>query len=305
MPGELPYGSGVNASPRSKRWLQGKTVLLTGATRGIGHAAADQLARAGASLLLLCRDAGRAQQTRDELIRATGNQEVRVVLADLSRLSTVHRFLEEEAPRLGALDVLINNAGVYTEGVRRTEEGLEEMFTVNYLAPFLLTQGLLGALTQAESPRVINVVSRAYRRGDANFERQAADKARGGMPGYATSKLALVAYTCDLAERFSDAPLVAQAVHPGAVRTGMWEMSSFAGRLTRSMAYPFLGPASLGAEAILERTRPGLGGPYYGRMEPQPVVGPAAEPAFRARLREFSRRLLAERSKPSAYSASA
>ncbi|WP_217697471.1 SDR family NAD(P)-dependent oxidoreductase [Nocardia donostiensis] len=141
--------------------MEGKTVLVTGSTGGIGKETARALAGLGASVILVGRDKDRANAAVEELRGSSGNRRVEAITADMSRLRDVRHLAEEVSNRTGGVDVLINNAGATRSHRILTEDGLETAFAVDVIAPFCLTHWLMPALTAAASTRqparVVNI----------------------------------------------------------------------------------------------------------------------------------------------------
>jgi dehydrogenase/reductase SDR family protein 12 len=191
-------------------------VVVTGATSGLGRAAASQLADLGARVILVGRDPDKAEATRREIVAATGNDDVAVALADLSLLADVRRLarrLLAEEPRI---HVLVNNAGVLLNRRTMTAEGNETTLATNLLAPFLLTQLLLPRLRQSAPSRIINVSSGGmYATGLALDDLHFAKGRYDGSRAYARTKRALVVLTEQWAERLKDSGVVVHAMHPG------------------------------------------------------------------------------------------
>jgi NAD(P)-dependent dehydrogenase (short-subunit alcohol dehydrogenase family) len=196
-----------------------KTVLVTGATDGIGRATALALARAGLRVLVHGRSASRAEAVLRELPGA-GHEPV---LGDLASLADVRRLAAEVAGKAPVLDVLLHNAGVFEKTRVLTVDGLERTFAVNHLAPFLLTELLLPNVVAARQGRIVTVSSVAHQRaaldlGDIGFERAPYE----GYAAYARSKLANVLFAFELARRLAgtNAPHVtSNALHPGVITT--------------------------------------------------------------------------------------
>ena len=157
--------------------LTGRTCLVTGATHGIGRAAAEALARLNADVLVHGRDSVVVGLVCREIVRASGNPNVNGVVADFASLAAVRRLAAEIAERQERLDVLVNNAGTSARQRRLTHDGFEWLFGVNHLAPFVLTNLLLDKLKANAPARIVTVASMAYRRGtidlaDPNWERR-------------------------------------------------------------------------------------------------------------------------------------
>ncbi len=200
------------------------TVLITGATDGIGRAAAVALAREGHALMLVGRSAERAEATREAVAAvAPDPARVQVLLADLGRMDEVRRLAAEVRDRTEHLDVLANNAGALFTSRRVTEDGLEATMALNHFAPFLLTAELLPLLRAAPGgagARVITTASNAHANARMDLDDLQMER-RWTPPGaYGTSKLANVLFTRALARRLEGSHVVAQCFHPGVVRTG-------------------------------------------------------------------------------------
>jgi NAD(P)-dependent dehydrogenase (short-subunit alcohol dehydrogenase family) len=263
--------------------IRGKTILLTGATNGIGLACARALAAAGARLHLHGREAGKLQKAAEEA--AALGAEVQTYLADLSSLEQT-AALAQRVGRAGRLDVLINNAGIGFGRNGNTRElsrdGHELRFAVNYLAPFLLTEELLG-LGQPKLA-VINVASAGQETLD--FEDLMTEHGYSGVRAYCRSKLALIMMSFDLAALHPE--LQVHALHPGTyLDTGM----------VREAGITPLGPVSQGVESILSVLTAALGGGtsggYFDRAKPARALAQAYNTAARQKLREISLELVA------------
>jgi NAD(P)-dependent dehydrogenase (short-subunit alcohol dehydrogenase family) len=191
-------------------------VVVTGATSGLGQAAALQLAELGARVILVGRNRDKAEDTRREIVAATGNDNIAVALADLSLLAEVRKLarkLLKDEPRI---HVLVNNAGVLLNQRTTTAEGNEATLATNLLAPYLLTQTLLPRLRESAPSRIINVSSGGmYATGLALDDLQYEKSAYDGSRAYARTKRALVTLTEVWAERLKDSGVVVHAMHPG------------------------------------------------------------------------------------------
>ncbi|VVS91912.1 SDR family NAD(P)-dependent oxidoreductase [Desulfoluna spongiiphila] len=200
--------------------LTGKTVVLTGATSGLGKAAALGLARRDPRLILIARNRQKALETSRELTRATGNENITVAVADLSIMAEIHRVADEILQGTPCIDVLINNAGALFPQRQTTAEGLERTFATNLLGVFTLTRRLLPALCRSKAPRILNVASggmytQRIHVGDLEMESAPYD----GPTAYAWAKRGLVILTELWAETFRHRPFAVHAMHPGWVDT--------------------------------------------------------------------------------------
>lgn len=204
---------------RTATYLAGRTVLITGATGGIGKATALGVATMGATVLITGRDRGRTEDTARE-IRAGADAAVEGFVADLSSQSEVRRLADEVLQRHSRIDVLINNVGGYWNTRHVTVDGLEHTFALNHLAPFLLTNLLLENLKRGPAGRVVTVSSNAHAMGHIDFDDLQGESSYSGARAYNQSKLANVLFTYELARRLRTTSVTANAVHPGLVSTG-------------------------------------------------------------------------------------
>jgi retinol dehydrogenase 14 len=198
--------------------MAGRTVLVTGATSGIGRATALGLATMGARIAVTGRDRGRTEDAARE-ISAAGGRSVEMFVADLSSQAQVRRLASEVLERLPRIDVLINNAGGYWNSRHVTADGLERTFAVNHLAPFLLTNLLLDRLERSAPARVVTVASNAHATGRIDFDDLQGGLSYSGGRAYSQSKLANLLFTYQLASRLRGSAVTANALHPGVVRT--------------------------------------------------------------------------------------
>lgn len=199
--------------------MSGRLVLVTGATSGIGRATAFELARRGLRVIVHGRDAARLDETVEHIGRETGVTPERA-LADFSSLAEVRSLAEDVTERFGALDVLINNAGLLLHRRRLTPDGLETTFAVNTLAPFLLTRLLLPALDAAAPSRIVNVSSAAHRAiSRVDFDDLQSERHYGGYRAYALSKLGNILVTYGQAERLDAGRTTCNCLHPGTIST--------------------------------------------------------------------------------------
>ncbi len=195
-----------------------KTILVTGSTDGIGKATAQALAKHGCEVIVHGRNNVRASSAQRELIDATGNPNIRAVSADFSSLAQV-RDLASGLSDLPKLDVLINNAAIATNDRSLTEDGFESTFGINHLAPFLLTNLLLGLLRDSAPARIVNVSSGAHTSGHIDLTDLQMSRHFNGWDAYCNSKLANALFTCELARRLDPNLVTANFLHPGVIDT--------------------------------------------------------------------------------------
>ncbi|PKL77118.1 MAG: short-chain dehydrogenase [Candidatus Melainabacteria bacterium HGW-Melainabacteria-1] len=249
-----------------------KTILISGATSGIGQAAALALAGQGHRLVLLARNPKRAEMTINQIANQTGNQDIEVIACDLASLASVREAARQFGQR--PLDVLINNAG----GIRRERqlgpEGLEWTFTVNHLAPLLLTHLLVDQLAAAAPARVIHTVSAGERSGKIDFGILNGEQRYSMFAAYCNAKLAETMCTFVLAEKLQTQGIAVNCVHPGVVRTRFGEDSGWLMQLMSKLVYPFLLSPEQGAQTLVYlATSPeakGITGKYWEKGKAVP-----------------------------------
>ncbi|MGE5680191.1 MAG: SDR family oxidoreductase [Bacillota bacterium] len=196
-----------------------KTILITGATDGIGKQTALELAGKGAEVLIHGRSPEKAQKAAIEIIDKTGNDKVKVYVADFSSLEDVRRMSEEIRRDHNYLDVLINNAGVYSNKRIITDDGFELTFQVNYLSHFLLTNLILDILKKSAPSRIINVSSVTHQSADFDIDNLQGEVNYSGYNAYSISKLCNLLFTFELAERLRNTGVTVNALHPGVIGT--------------------------------------------------------------------------------------
>lgn len=201
------------------RPIKEQTILITGATSGLGRELAQALAKQGAMLLLHGRDAGRGLETLRQIKKATGNDRIDFLCADLSSLQEINELAQAVLSRVTRLDVLVNNAGVgFGKDTSRREvsqDGYELRFAVNYLAAYLLTERLIPLLKASAPARIVNVAS--VGQAPLQFDDLMFTNGYAGLTAYRRSKLAMIAWTFDLAERLAHTGVTVNALHPASL----------------------------------------------------------------------------------------
>lgn len=246
-----------------------KTILITGATDGLGKQTALQLAQLGATVLIHGRNSEKLENVKNEIIAKTGNEKISTFKADFQSLCQVKRLAEELKEKLVHLDVLINNAGVFMRRRELTEDGFEKTFGVNYLAPFVLTNQLLPLLKSSAPARIINVSSMGHRFVWLNLNNLQGERFYWGWIAYCQSKLLNILFTFELADRLKDSGVYVNAIHPGTVRSNLTQKASILTGIT----------ATQGAESIVRLATSAEGGAvsgvYFNRFRPA-VPSPVA-----------------------------
>jgi NAD(P)-dependent dehydrogenase (short-subunit alcohol dehydrogenase family) len=276
--------------------MSGKTCLITGANSGIGKVTALELARMGATVVMVSRNRTLGERAQREIQQQSGNPNVDLLIADLGSQQEVRRLAREFQERYTLLHVLINNAGGVFVNRQASPEGIEMTFAVNYLAPFLLTHLLLDTLKASAPSRVINVSSDAhYIRVvdpvDWNMER-----GYQLMRAYGQSKLAEVLFTYELARRLDGVGVTANVLHPGVVATNIWSQPLPAFLRWISVISRFFGvPPEEGARTtIYLASSPeveGVTGKYFEKGKEKKSAQPSYDENLRKSLWELSEQL--------------
>jgi NAD(P)-dependent dehydrogenase (short-subunit alcohol dehydrogenase family) len=197
------------------RNLAEATILVTGATDGLGKRVARELAAKGTTVLLHGRSPERVEATLEEIQSQTSSQKVGSYLADLSSLAAVRDLADRILSEYDRLDVLVNNAGIIVQERKESEDGYELTFAVNYLSHFLLTSLLLPLLKGSAPARVVNVASAGQ--SPIDFDDPMLERGYDAMRAYSMSKLAQIMFTFELAERLSDTGVSVNALHPASL----------------------------------------------------------------------------------------
>jgi NAD(P)-dependent dehydrogenase (short-subunit alcohol dehydrogenase family) len=272
--------------------LAGKTILITGATNGIGLEASVALARLGARLVMVGRDPNKTASRVAEVKARSGNQTIESLLCDLASQMQVRNLASEVLQKYERIDVLVNNAGTVYMKRTLTEDGIEATFAVNYLSSFLLTNLLLDRLVHSAPARIINVASDGHYSGTLDFSDLGFARGmwtRNIFPAYARSKLALVLFTRELARRLQGTGVTVNAVHPGAVATDIWNRAPAFTRpffaILKRVA--MITPEAGGATIVYLATRPEVvntTGEYFEKNQPRQPSRLARDDALAARL---------------------
>jgi NAD(P)-dependent dehydrogenase (short-subunit alcohol dehydrogenase family) len=280
--------------------MDGRRVLITGGNTGLGLETAVALAREGARVTFTTRNPQKGADALVVIRDRSGNDSVDVMELDLARLASVRELAEAFAARNDQLDVLVNNAGLMLTSRRETDDGYETTFQVNHLGPFLLTNLLRDQLVAGEDARVVNLASAAHKSAGKglDFDDLQATRYRSYRV-YARSKLANILFTRELARRWDDTGITANAVHPGFVASDFGRDGD-GGRLA-GVVMPLLKPFALSPEQgaqtqIYVASAPelaGITGGYWAKSAPATPSAAAQDDAAAARLWEVSEQLVA------------
>jgi NAD(P)-dependent dehydrogenase (short-subunit alcohol dehydrogenase family) len=284
--------------------MTGKTVVVTGATSGIGVETAVALAGAGARVVITGRDRARGEAAVEDIKRRSGSQMVELVVFDLGDLSSVRAGAAEILARCPRIDVLVNNAGIVLSDRRVTPDGLEATFAVNHLGPFLLTDLLLDRIEASAPARIVNVASTAHKgaRRGLDFDDLQSERTYRALQVYSKSKLANIQFTTELARRLAGTGVTANSLHPGTVATGYGRDGDTKGVFAFGLKVikPFILSAERGARtSVFLASSPevaGVTGAYFVRCKQATPTRVARSTEAAARLWEMSEKLIAERS---------
>jgi retinol dehydrogenase-13 len=278
--------------------LEGKAALVTGANSGLGKAVATALAKGGARVFMLCRDAGRGAEARAEIVSAAGHDRVELLVCDLASQAAIRAAADEVHRRTDVLHLLVNNAGTAFTERRLTEDGVERALAVNHLAPFLLTGLLLDLLRAGAPARVVNVgtkIDTAMDFTDLNWERRPYRM----MAAYGESKLGNLHFTRELARRLADSGITVNCVFPGVFLSNLGGTDGAQSPALKLFARAFgwaLPKPERAAERVLHlllaEEVAGLSGGYFGDRKQIKVPAQVDDRAANAELWRISERLV-------------
>lgn len=240
--------------------MRSQTILITGGNDGIGRATAQVLLERGHRVVIAGRSEQKMEAATATLEYRTGNSNIDWLYCDLADLDSVRSASKDFQSRYGKLDVLINNAGIFTNDLQLSTDGYELQFAVNHLGHFLLTNSLMPLLSDARDGRIVNLASVAHFHGEIDFENlrgESGTEAYNGLGAYAQSKLANVLFTRELARRYPD--VESNCLHPGVVRTRIANKRS---RWYFSLLWTFYKP-------FMRTTRCGAGTSLYLALSPE------------------------------------
>ena len=279
------------------RAMRGKTCIITGATSGIGLAAAEALAAKGASLVLIGRDRARGEAALARVRAAGPGVRAAVHYADLLHLAEVRRLGAELLAAYPRIDVLVNNAGALFQRRELTKDGLERTYALNHVAYFLLTHHLRDRLVASSPARVVNVASRAHERASA-IDFSDLEQRYSGWTAYCQSKLANILFTRELARRLAGTGVTANCLHPGFVASRFGDNNRGALRWGFGLAKRLVAISEeRGAETIVylasDPATAGTTGSYFVRSRPATPSAAAQDDRSAAWLWEISAKLAA------------
>ena len=269
--------------------MQGKTVVVTGGTSGIGEVAALALARAGARIVLVARDSKRAEATLRRLRQEGAGLGHALHMADLSSLYEMKRVGAEIAAAEPRIDVLVNNAGALFDRLEKTDDGFERTFATNHLAYFVITDALRGRLAASAPARVVNTASGAHRSATLDWSDLQSTKNYSGLRAYSRSKLYNILFTRELARRLEGSGVTANCLHPGFVATRFADETDGLIRIGARIAKAlFAISPEKGAETLVYLASSpdvsGVTGGYFAKCRPATPTAIAQDDAAARRL---------------------
>jgi NAD(P)-dependent dehydrogenase (short-subunit alcohol dehydrogenase family) len=272
--------------------MQGRICLITGGTNGIGKSTAQALARMGATVVIVGRNAQKTAGVVAEIRAASGNQNVDSLLADLSSQQEVRNLADEFKRKYSQLHVLLNNAGAVFMQRQLSVDGIEMTFAFNHLAYFLLTNLLLDTLKASAPARIINVSSDAHASGKIEFDNLQGEQVFSSR-AYGNSKLANILFTNELARRLEGTGVTVNALHPGFVATGFGKNNpGFLMKIVRAAVPLIARSPEKGAEtSVYLATSPsveGVTGKYFYNAQAIPAAPQAADRAVAQKLWDVS-----------------
>lgn len=200
--------------------MEPKNVLITGGNSGIGKATAIGIAKTGAHVIIACRNKERGTQAVEEIKKASGNNNIDLLLMDLASQASVRKAAEEFKSKYNKLHVLINNAAVFLNKREETEDGLEKTFATNYLGHFLLTHLLIDTIKASAPSRIINVAS-MHNGVKINFEDLQTTKNYSFMKAVGPTKLGMIMFTQSLAKKLEGTGVTVNSLHPGLAKSNI------------------------------------------------------------------------------------
>jgi NAD(P)-dependent dehydrogenase (short-subunit alcohol dehydrogenase family) len=278
--------------------MKGKVVVITGATSGIGRAAAIALANMGAQIVILARDEVKGTEMVGEIGRRSINADAQLIRCDLADMGTVRKAASEVLARNERVDVLVLNAGVIMGRRTLTEDGFEYTFGISHLAHFVLANLLLERLRESAPSRIVVTSSYSHMRGHMDFDDLMGEKAYRPFRAYGQAKLANVLLTFELARRLKRTGVTANCYHPGPTRTNIGKGFGSLGAMVYPLAGPFMLPAEKGADTLVYLASSpdveGVTGRYFFERKVIESSAESKDPEEARRLWEISERLTAE-----------
>ena len=278
--------------------VRDKLCIVSGATNGIGKQTALALASQGARVVVVARSRAKGDATVSQISEATSDGKVELLLCDFASQRSIRAAAEEVLARFPAIHVLVNNAGVMNLRREVTEDGLEATFAVNHLGYFLFTTLLTDRIIASAPARIVSVASDAHKFGAVDFDDLQSEKRFGAMRVYGQSKGCNLLFNVELAKRLEGTGVTANAVHPGAVSTGLGANSGPLMAMIQKVAMVFMKSSAAGADtSVYLAASPeveGVSGGYFFKRKPRTSTAQTRDPALAKRLWTLSEALVAD-----------
>jgi NAD(P)-dependent dehydrogenase (short-subunit alcohol dehydrogenase family) len=278
--------------------MTGKTVLVTGATNGIGFITALELAKMDAVVLMVARDEKKGRAKLEEIRKTVPNAKLELLLADLSSMASIRQLATNITAKYSSLDVLVNNAGAFYSDRRVSKDGFEMTFALNHIGYFLLTNLLLETLKRGKNARIVSVSSGAHLAAKINFDDLQLEQKFSGWAAYCTSKLMNVLFTKELSRRLAGTGVTANCLHPGFVNTGFaGDSSDFFGKALNFVKNFLAITPEKGAETMIylssSQDVANVTGEYFEKKKIAKVNPIALDSSIAKRLWDVSEKLTA------------
>lgn len=278
-----------------EKLLNNKTVLITGATGGIGKETAKALALEGAEVIIVGRNEEKTIKTVDEIKKFSNNKKIDFLIGDLSSQEDVRKVAQQFLNSGKPLHILVNNVGQYFPKFMESVDGIEMTFALNHLSYFLLTNLLLERIIESGNGRIINVSSVAHKFFKLNFDDLECRKFYIGFVAYCKSKLANILFTRELSKKLKNTKVTVNALHPGVVATSFGKMSWWYDLFFNTIGRPFqLSPEKGAKTTIYLCTSPdveGITGEYFVKCKIAPVSKFAKNDEAAKKLWEISEKM--------------
>mgnify|MGYP001797494348 FL=1 len=274
--------------------MKEKVCVITGANAGIGKSTTREIAKTGATIIMVCRNQQKAEKAREEIIAQSNNPNIEIFLCDFAEQAQIKTVAQQLIQHYPTIDILINNAGFISASKTRevTPEGIEKTVAVNHLGYFMLTNLLKPSLLNSEAARIVNVSSEAHRFINFNLDNINIEKGYTPMNAYALSKLLNIHFTLTLAKRLEGTNITVNALHPGVVRTNFSHNLSGFMNFAFLMAKPFMINADSGAAtSIYLATSPKVAnttGKYFAKKKLKRPNGDAQNMEYAEKVWEVS-----------------
>lgn len=276
--------------------MKNRVCMVTGANSGIGKVTALELARMGATVVMVCRNKEKGEKAAAEIVSSTGNKEVHLLIGDMSSQRDVLDVVKKFEDQFDSLHVLVNNAGGLVPRRELSVDGIEKTFAANHMGYFLLTNLLLSKLAKSAPSRIVNVSSSVHHYAKLDFENLQGEKKYGQFQAYSLSKLANVLFTYELARRMNGSGVTANCMEPGAVYTHFYGNSGAGLKVFSSLFGWAMRTPEKGAETVIylavSPEVDGVSGKYFKDKKALRSSAVSSDPELSARLWKVSESLV-------------